>query len=434
MKKRLFALLLAAALTLTLAACSEKTNADTPLPDEKAQTSGEVPAKAPLSAEWLALHADDVLLRTEPFTLCEGRTATLELYGYQNGEYDCGVSRIHLLWDDGREEDFLISDLGDEVWGADGYTSCWSPENCLAIGDYNFDGYRDIGLQLDNPAYNVPFYYWFYDAQTDGFRPYGSWAFALEPDEENEVCICQWHVTPEYYTDTYRPDGEGGLYLARRDTEVYYSADGVKSFTEVYTANEQPLAYADLDRDGEDEILVLTTSEPDGTGWSFYTLDAKKYDGTALFTEEFGAYHGGWNTLFLVYGEDENGVWGANLLRYLPFVGAGVGNYSYDLLSYAGGQEQHLDGSAVTFVLEADGASPVPDIDRATQADFERFREDVTELLRGNVTLLFSTDPVVCADLAYPMDGSYTEQAVENILSDLDAQALWLYPADAKGA
>lgn len=431
MKTKLTALLLAAALTLTLAACGEKTNADTPLPDEPPEPVAEQPAT---DDEWTVLHADDVLLRTEPFTLCEGRTATLELYGYQNGEYDCGVSRIHLLWDDGREEDLLISDLGDEVWGADGYTSCWSPENCLATGDYNFDGYRDIGLQLDNPAYNVPFYYWFYDAQTDGFRPYGSWAFALEPDEENEVCICQWHATPEYYTDTYRPDGEGGLYLARRDTEIYYSADGVKSFTEVYAVNEQPLAYADLDRDGEDEILVLTTSEPDGTGWSFYTLDAKKYDGTVLFTEEFGTYHGGWKTLFLVYGEDENGVWGADLLRYLPFVGAGVGNYSYDLLSYAGGQEQHLGGDAVTFVLEADGPSPTPDIGRATQAEFVRFREDVTELLRGNVTLLFSTDPVVCADLAYPMDGSYTEQAVENILSDLDAQALWLYPADAKGA
>ena len=429
MKKSLFALLLAASLALTLAACGEKTNADTPLPDEKAQTSGEVSAKAPLSAEWLALHADDVLLRTEPFTLCEGRTATLELYGYQNGEYDCGVSRIHLLWDDGRDEDLLISDLGDEVWGADGYTSCWSPENCLATGDYNFDGYRDIGLQLDNPAYNVPFYYWFYDAQTDGFRPYGSWAFALEPDEENEVCICQWHVQPNYHTDTYRPDGKGGLYLAQRDTEKYtYLDTAPEQFTEVYAVNEQPLAYADLDRDGEDEILVLTTSEPDGTGWSFYTLDAKKYDGTVLFTEEFGAYHVGWKTLFLVYGEDENGVWGANLLRYLPFVGAGVGNYSYDLLSYAGGQEQYLDGNAVTFVLEADGASPVPDIDRATQAEFTRFREEVTELLRGNATLLFSTDPIVCADLAYPMDGSYTEQAVENILSDLDANFRRLYP------
>lgn len=434
MKKRLFALLLAAALTLTLAACGEKTNADTPLPDEKAQTSGEVPAKAPLSAEWLALHADDVLLRTEPFTLCEGRTATLELYGYQNGEYDCGVSRIHLLWDDGREEDLLISDLGDEVWGADGYTSCWSPENCLATGDYNFDGYRDIGLQLDNPAYNVPFYYWFYDAQTDGFRPYGSWAFALEPDEENEVCICQWHVTPEYYTDTYRPDGEGGLYLARRDTEVYYSADGVKSFTEVYTANEKPLTYADLDRDGEDEILVLTTSEPDEFAKCRYTLEARKYNGTVLFTKEVTPYYTGWDTFFLCYGEDENGVWGADVLCYQTHEDRGVGSCSYDLISYAGGRERYLDGNTITFVLEADGAAPVPDIRRATQAEFVRFREDVTELLRGNVTLLFSTDPVVCADLAYPMDGSYTEQAVENILSDLDAQALWLYPADAKGA
>lgn len=434
MKTKLTALLLAAALTLTLAACGEKTNADTPLPDEKAQTSGEVPAKAPLSAEWLALHADDVLLRTEPFTLCEGRTATLELYGYQNGEYDCGVSRIHLLWDDGREEDLLISDLGDEVWGADGYTSCWSPENCLATGDYNFDGYRDIGLQLDNPAYNVPFYYWFYDAQTDGFRPYGSWAFALEPDEENEVCICQWHVTPEYYTDTYRPDGEGGLYLARRDTEVYYSADGVKSFTEVYAVNEQPLAYADLDRDGEEEILVLTTSEPDEFAKCRYTLEARKYNGTVLFTKEITPYYTGWDTFFLCYGEDENGVWGADVLCYQTHEDRGVGSCSYDLISYAGGRERYLDGNTITFVLEADGAAPVPDIRRATQAEFERFREDVTELLRGNVTLLFSTDPVVCADLAYPMDGSYTEQAVENILSDLDAQALWLYPADAKGA
>ena len=431
MKTKLTALLLAAALALTLAACGEKDIADTPLPDEPPEPVAEQPAA---DDEWTVLHADDVLLRTEPFTLCEGRTAMLELYGYQNGEYDCGVSRIHLLWDDGREEDLLISDLGDEVWGADGYTSCWSPENCLATDDYNFDGYTDLGLQIDTPAYNLPYYYWFYDAETASFQPYGSWTYQLEIDAENEACICQWHVTPEYYTDTYRPDGQGGLYLAQRDTEVYYSADGVKSFTEVYTANEKPLAYADLDRDGEEEILVLTTSEPNEVEQYFYTLDAKKYDGTALFTEEFGTYHGGWKTLFLVYGEDENGVWGADLLRYLPFVGAGVGNYSYDLLSYAGGQEQYLDGNAVTFVLEADGASPTPDIARATQAEFTRFREDVTELLRGNVTLLFSTDPVVCADLAYPMDGSYTEQAVENILSDLDAQALWLYPADAKGA
>ena len=431
MKTKLTALLLAAALALTLAACGEKDIADTPLPDEPPEPVAEQPAA---DDEWTVLHADDVLLHEEPFTLCEGRTATLRLYGRQDGEYDCGVSRILLLWDDGGEQELRTADVGDDVWCTDGYTNCWTEDGGLATGDYNFDGYMDLGLQIDTPAYNLPYYYWFYDAETDRFVPYRSWTYQLEIDEENKACICQWHVTPEYYTDTYRPDGEGGLYLARRDTEIYYSADGVKSFTEVYAVNEQPLAYADLDRDGANEILVLTSSEPDEFAMRFYTLDAKKYDGTALFTEEFGTYHVGWNTLFLVYGEDENGVWGADLLRYLPFVGAGVGNYSYDLLSYAGGQEQYLDGNAVTFVLEADGASPVPDIDRATQADFERFREDVTELLRGNVTLLFSTDPVVCADLAYPMDGSYTEQAVENILSDLDAQALRLYPADAKGA
>ena len=431
MKTKLTALLLAAALTLTLAACGEKDIADTPLPDEPPESVAEQPTT---DDEWTVLHAEDVLLYEEPFTLCEGRTATLRLYGRQDGEYDCGVSRILLLWDDGGEQELRTADVGDDVWCTDGYTNCWTEDGGLAIGDYNFDGYTDLSLQIDTPAYNLPYYYWFYDAETDRFVPYRSWTYQLEIDEENKTCICQWHVTPEYYTDTYRPDGEGGLYLAQRDTEIYYSADGVKSFTEVYAVNEKPLAYADLDRDGEEEILVLTTYEPNEVEQYFYTLDAKKYDGTVLFTEEFGTYHGGWKTLFLVYGEDENGVWGADLLRYLPFVGAGVGNYSYDLLSYTGGQEQHLGGDAVTFVLEADGPSPTPDIGRATQAEFVRFREDVTELLRGNVTLLFSTDPVVCADLAYPMDGSYTEQAVENILSDLDAQALWLYPADAKGA
>ena len=272
MKTNLTALLLAAALALTLAACGEKDIADTPLPDEPPEPVAEQPAA---DDEWIVLHADDVLLHEEPFTLCEGRTATLRLYGRQDGEYDCGVSRILLLWDDGGEQELRTADVGDDVWCTDGYTNCWTEDGGLAIGDYNFDGYTDLGLQIDTPAYNLPYYYWFYDAETASFQPYGSWTYQLEIDAENEACICQWHVTPEYYTDTYRPDGEGGLYLARRDTEVYYSADGVKSFTEVYAVNEQPLAYADLDRDGANEILVLTSSEPDEFAMRFYTLDAK---------------------------------------------------------------------------------------------------------------------------------------------------------------
>ena len=137
MKKRLFALLLAAALALTLAACGEKDIADTPLPVEPPEPVAEQPAA---DDEWTVLHADDVLLHTEPFTLCEGRTATLELYGYQDGEYDCGVSRIHLLWDDGGEQELRTADVGDDVWCTDGYTNCWMPDGGLVTGDYNFEG------------------------------------------------------------------------------------------------------------------------------------------------------------------------------------------------------------------------------------------------------------------------------------------------------
>ena len=431
MKTKLTALLLAAALALTLAACGEKDPADTPLPNEPPEPVVEQPAA---DDDWTVLHADDVLLHEEPFTLCEGRTATLRLYGRQDGEYDCGVSRVLLLWDNGGEQELRTADVGDDVWCTDGYTNCWDADGGLVTGDYNFDGYQDIGLQIDTPAYNLPYYYWFYDAETDRFAPYRSWTYQLEIDEENKACICQWHSTPEYYTDIYRPDGNGGLYLARRDTEVY-GESGTQQYTEHYTRDERPLAYADLDRDGEDEILVLTASEPDEFAMRFYTLDVKKYDGTALFTEEFGTYHVGWNTLFLVYGEGKGDVWGADLLRYQPYASAGIASYSYDLLSLSDPTSQRIQSGSILFLTgdQPDGASPVPDIGCATQAEFERFREDVTALLRGNVTLLFSTDPVVCADLAYPMDGSNTEQAVENILSDLDAQALRLYPADAKG-
>ena len=192
----------------------------------------------------------------------------------------------------------------------------------------------------------------------------------------------------------------------------------VKSFTEVYAVNEKPLTYADLDRDGEYEILVLTTSEPDEFAKCRYTLEARKYNGTVLFTKEVTPYYTGWDTFFLCYGEDENGVWGADVLRYQTHEDGGVGSCSYDLISYAGGRERYLDGNTITFVLEADGAAPIPDIDRATQAEFVRFREGVASLLEGSSYLLFCSGPAEDPD---------TQQAVENILAGLDALEARLY-------
>ena len=53
MKTKLTALLLAAALALTLAACGEKDIADTPLPDEPPEPVAEQPAA---DDEWIVLH------------------------------------------------------------------------------------------------------------------------------------------------------------------------------------------------------------------------------------------------------------------------------------------------------------------------------------------------------------------------------------------
>ena len=108
----------------------------------------------------------------------------------------------------------------------------------------------------------------------------------------------------------------------------------------------------------------------------------------------------------------------ADVLCYQTHEDRGVGSCSYDLISYAGGRERYLDGNTITFVLEADGAAPVPDIRRATQAEFVRFREGVASLLEGSSYLLFCSGPAEDPD---------TQQAVENILAGLDALEARLY-------
>ena len=168
------------------------------------------------------------------------------------------MSRIHLLWDDGREEDLLISDLGDEVWGADGYTSCWSPENCLATGDYNFDGYATSAYSSGQSRLQCAFYYWFYDAQTDSFQPCKTGPISSSPTRKTRSASASGMPRPSITPTPTVPMGTAGCTSRGAIRRFITSADGVKSFTEVYAVNEQPLAYADLDRDGEYEILVLS--------------------------------------------------------------------------------------------------------------------------------------------------------------------------------
>lgn len=87
---------------------------------------------------------------------------------------------------------------------------------------------------------------------------------------------------------------------------------------------------ADLDRDGETEVLrVRETIKGEA-----YVLEVLKKDGRLLWSEEAGTPHVGWNTLLLYQegGEDF-------LIRYQPNLSQGIGSYSCEQFSLAGGAE-----------------------------------------------------------------------------------------------
>ena len=144
-----------------------------------------------------------------------------------------------------------------------------------------------------------------------------------------------------------------------------------------------------------------------------------------LFTEEIAGPPIGWNTFFLCYGEDENGVWGADVLRYLPYDGGDSGGCAYALSTYAGGQQRSLGGNSILLALTADVAAKNPDIDWATGALLADFRAETASLL-GDAELLFSDDPAVCAGIADISDWRGTKRAAENILAELDELAVRL--------
>ncbi len=103
----------------------------------------------------------------------------------------------------------MVSDYGD-------YTQAHDETGGLMVGDYNFDGYRDIGLQIQTTAYNIPYIYWFYNGDTGTFDYYGSFLSFIEINENSQECMVEYREAQTYYTDTYRPDGQGGIYLAKR--------------------------------------------------------------------------------------------------------------------------------------------------------------------------------------------------------------------------
>lgn len=137
----------------------------------------------------------------------------------------------------------------------------------------------------------------------------------------------------------------------------------------------------DFDGDGAPETAeVVTVWSPEDTA-AWYELHIKKEDGSILWSQEdFSDSHAGWSSLFACQADGRD-----CLLRYDPWIGQGLGSYSYELFTLnAEGEEVSVRKNRVEF--DTSGAE-ILDFDPGAIA---AFLEEVHGYLAGS-TLLLST-------------------------------------------
>ena len=175
----------------------------------------------------------DPLIHQADFTLTEGRTGTVYLYG-QEQDYGWGVSRLEVALADGNTRTLSVRDALSALGEEGERTEAWNADGGLVLEDLNFDGYADIGLQAATPAYNLPCLYWLYNPAS------GQHEFAfrlLNPptvDSANRRLVCESRNGTAYYTEYYVYDPSGTLYLAQRDTVEYSEAGSTPAGTEYF--------------------------------------------------------------------------------------------------------------------------------------------------------------------------------------------------------
>ena len=129
---------------------------------------------------------------------------------------------------------------------------------------------------------------------------------------------------------------------------------------------------ADLDRDGEAETIRVR----EVLAGELYLLEVLKQDGTVLWSEEAGMPHVGWNTILLCQSGGED-----YLVRYHSNVSQGIGSYTCEQFTLAGGQETQENFWEADFEL----ASALQ-----TTGKMRAFAEVANEFLK-NGTVLLST-------------------------------------------
>ena len=157
-------------------------------------------------------------------------------------------------WPDAAAAFFLDLQAGRQSWTQD-MTETALPDGGLLLEDLNFDGYLDIALQGWTAVGNRPYYLWFCDL--DSGMPAGLFTYGgcvngpLTVDRENQRVVAETvdQAGALRYRHIYRPDGLGGLYLARQETWTLEGEDYVLTAAEDFRqegASSRPLTEGEL--------------------------------------------------------------------------------------------------------------------------------------------------------------------------------------------
>lgn len=236
----------------------------------------------------------------------------------------------------------------------------------------NADGSVSLTLLLSQPAKQGEGGIWCVERSYE--KQYDIWNRELPTGIQ--IPAAEYYADLQAQVDTgHRPGLLDPIQAAMDWYRTKYDTEDLSGITFTLLEEEDSgtlLASADLDRDGEDEIISVEQKSS-----QIWELVVTKMDGTELFREGAGTPHVGWNSLYLY--TDSQGQ--ASLLRYNPYTSTGQASYSYALFTLEGGEEQvSADGSVEFDVRE------VPELREALIA----FADEVNALLRRS-SLLLST-------------------------------------------
>lgn len=182
----------------------------------------------------------NVLLYTMQYEVQPGELCQIKLYGktFPNSTY--GISYVEITSEDGKDYSFATEEAMTEVWGEKAvYTECWNKDGGIKLEDVNFDGYVDIGLMARIPAYNLPYIYYFFNAETGKYEYYDFFPMYFTVDAEAETCSISHHAGTIYFEEVWGKDNAGGLYLMQQTVRDYdYFTGEFTETTEYYSLEE----------------------------------------------------------------------------------------------------------------------------------------------------------------------------------------------------